>query len=201
MNRLIGREPVMTVATVVALLIAVLPIFGWTSEIVGAVSAALVAAGGAVSAALVSVDRALPLLVGVAKAVLAVVAAFGLHLPDNIVAAVMAVLTVVAGLVTRPQVGAVEPPRDRHGGIVAVRGILDTARDPAVSSRWRAAERAEHVQPPQPPAHGPQDAHTEVLPAAGAEPGPDGSEGERGGEGRHARQGWLSGRLTPDHGL
>lgn len=211
----------MIVSTAVALLIAVLPVFGWSTEVVGTVSAALVVLGGAVSAALVSVDRVLPLLVGVAKAVLAVVAAFGLHVPDNYVAALMAVLTVVAGLATRPQVGAVEPPRDRDGGIVAVHGILDTTeplggaalrdmsaaefeefrqrwealRSPESVLRWRAAERAEHVQPP--PAGGPHEAHTEVLPAAG----PDGGEGERGGEGRHAHRGWMTGRLSPDGGV
>lgn len=209
MNRLWGREPVMSVATVVAVLVAVLPVFGWSGEVVGTVSAALVVVGGAVSAALVSVDRVLPLLVGVAKAVLAVVAAFGLHVPDNYVAALMAVLTVVAGLATRAQVGAVEPPRDRDGGIVAVRGILDerpiqlrtdlTDADAAeFVSRWRAAERAEQDTPP--PSAGPQEPRTEVLPTAAVR-GADGGEGERGGEGRHAARGWVSGRLLPDHGV
>lgn len=105
----------MAVSTVVALLIAVLPVFGWSSATVGTVAAALVVLGGAASAALVSVDRMLPLLVGVAKAVLAVVAAFGLHVPDNWISALMAVLTVVGGLATRAQVGAVQPPVDRQG--------------------------------------------------------------------------------------
>lgn len=105
----------MTVSTVVALLIAVLPAFNWSSDTVGAVSAALVLLGGAVSAALVSVDRMLPLLVGVAKAVLAVTASFGLHVPDNWVAALMAVLTIVGGFATRTQVGAVQPPVNRQG--------------------------------------------------------------------------------------
>lgn len=194
-GRLVGREPVMTVSTVIALLIAVLPIFGWTSEIVGTVSAALVVLGGAVSAALLSIDRLLPLLVGVGKAVLAVVAAFGLHVPDNYVAALMAVLTVVGGLVTRPQVGAVEPPRDRHGGIIAVRGVLDT-----FDTTFEPAERVEHVQPPQHPARGPHEAHTEILPAT-PDGGPDGGEGERGGEGRHAHRGWIAGRLRPNSSL
>ena len=115
---LLGREPVATVSTVVALLIAVLPVFGWSTGQVGLVAAALVVIGGAVEAALLSVDRVLPLLVGVAKAVLAAVASFGLQLPDNHVAALMAVLTVVAGLATRAQVGAVQPPRDRDGNQV-----------------------------------------------------------------------------------
>lgn len=122
--RLIGRDPVMVPAVVVALLLALLPAFGWSTEVVGAVSAALVTAGGVVSAWLVSVDRALPLLVGLGKAVVAMVTSFGVHLPDNWVSALMALLTVVAGLATRPQVGAKEPARDRDGGIVAVPGAI-----------------------------------------------------------------------------
>lgn len=124
-GQLLGREPVMTVSTAVALLIAVLPVFGWSTNQVGVVAAGLVLIGGAVEASLVSVDRLLPLLVGIGKAVLAVVVAFGLHVPDNYVAAVMAVLTVVAGLQVRKQVGAVQPARDRDGGVVAVGGVLD----------------------------------------------------------------------------
>jgi hypothetical protein len=131
---LLGREPVMTVSTVVALLIAILPAFGWSTETVGTVAAALVLIGGAVEAALVAVDRLLPLLTGVAKAVLAVVASFGLHIPDNYVAALMAVLAVVGGLATRAQVSAVQPPRDRDGYEVSRRtgwriGELDARPD------------------------------------------------------------------------
>jgi hypothetical protein len=125
-NQLLGREPVITVSTVVALLIGMLPIFDWPAETVGIVVGALVVLGGAVEAALVSVDRLLPLLVGVAKAVLAVVAAFGLHVPDNWVAAFMAVLTVFAGLQVRKQVGAVQPPTDRQGRrVIGYQGVVD----------------------------------------------------------------------------
>lgn len=192
----------MIVSTVVALLIAVLPVFGWSTEVVGTVSAALVVIGGAVSAALVSVDQVLPLLVGVAKAVLAVVAAFGLQVPDNYVAALMAVLTVVGGLATRAQVGAVEPPRDRDGNDVralpqplkASGGYMSGAGAQMVAA-WRAAEQAARGTPP--PADGPHEAHTEIFPATGA----DGGEGERGGEGRHAHRGWITGRLSPDGGV
>lgn len=108
-TRLLGRDAVVTVSLVVSGLIALLPVFGWSGERAALVSAALVAAGGVVSAWLVAVDRALPLLVGLGKAVVAAVAGFGVHLPDNQVAALMAVLTLVAGLATRTQVGAVQP--------------------------------------------------------------------------------------------
>lgn len=200
-GRLLGREPVATVSTVVALLIAILPAFGWSTEVVGTVAAALVLIGGAVEAALVSVDRVLPLLVGVGKAVLAAVASFGIALPDNYVAAVMAVLTVIAGLVTRAQVGAVQPPVDRQGREIDRSGwpvgVLDTA-----SSR-EVYERNEGLTSDAPPlpetgAH----AHTEVfgvVAADGPVPGDYGAERERGHQPRHAYRGQY-GRLNPDLG-
>lgn len=134
-GRLLGREPVMTISTVVALLVALLPVFGWSTATVGTVAAALVVLGGAVEAALVSVDRLLPLLVGVAKAVLAAVASFGLQVPDNHVAALMAVLTVLAGLQVRKQVGAVQPPRNRDGREVDGNGWVVGELDTTVSDR------------------------------------------------------------------
>lgn len=166
-GRLLGREPVAAVSTAVALLIAILPAFGWSTETVGTVAAALVVLGGAVEAALVSVDRLLPLLVGAGKAVLAVVASFGVSLPDNWVAAFMAVLTVVAGLATRAQVGAVQPPTDRDGreldraGFVV--GTLDVMESNAET--WREADE---------PETGGAHAHTEVFGAVVADgPVPD----------------------------
>lgn len=116
--RLFNRDGVVTVAVIVSFLTAWLPAFGWNTATTGAVSAALVAVGGFVSAALVSVDRALPALVGVGQAVIAAVLSFGVHLPTNWVTSIMAALAVVAGLTTRPQVSAKEPPRDRHGNDV-----------------------------------------------------------------------------------
>lgn len=160
-GQLLGREPVMTVSTTVALLIAVLPVFGWSSATVGTVSAALVLLGGAVSAALVSVDRVLPPLVGVAKAVLAVVAAFGLHVPDNWVAALMAVLTIVGGFATRAQVGAAQPPTDRQGRQVDrqgwVVGELDTAEP--VETEIPIIRRGEFVTEQFPPVVADRDDH------------------------------------------
>jgi hypothetical protein len=131
-TRLLGRDPVMTVSLVVSGLIAVLPVFGWSTDRVGLVSAALVTLGGVVAAWLVSVDRVLPLLVGLGKAVIAAVASFGMQLPDNQVSALMAVLTLVAGLATRPQVGAEQPARDRHGNDIDARPgpILFSSRKP-----------------------------------------------------------------------
>lgn len=205
-GRLLGREPVMTISTIVALLIAVLPVFGWSGQTVGAVAAALVLAGGAAEAAMVSVDRALPLLVGVAKAVLAAVASFGVHLPDNHVAALMAALTVVAGLATRAQVGAIEPPRDRDGTAYPRAGVGEfTLRtdDEIAQTRGEDPESGHHMR-------------TEVISAVStdgfAEPmagpaSPSGvssaqGDGEREHRPRHGqRYGSHSGELRPGFGL
>lgn len=196
-GRLFGREPVMTVSTIVALLIAVLPAFGWPTETVGAVAAVLLALGGAVEAALVSVDRLLPLLVGLGKAVLAAVASFGVHLPDNHVAALMAVLTVFAGLQVRKQVGAVEPPRDRDGNQIDAHGWpvgeLDTTRDDG--STYDPDEVPPLPPKPESGAH----AHTEVFGAVASDgpvPGDHGAEEERKHQPRHARPyGGFGGQL------
>jgi hypothetical protein len=151
-GRLLGREPVVTVSTVVALLIAVLPVFGWSTEVIGTVAAALVVLGGAVEAALVSVDRVLPLLVGVGKAVLSVLAAFSIHLPDNYVSAVMALLTVVAGLAVRQQVSPAVPPKLNHGWQGGVYGYSGLERDaPPIPDRGPDVDRGEFVAEPLPP--------------------------------------------------
>jgi hypothetical protein len=136
---LLGREPVITVSTVVAVLIALIPVFGWPAETVGIVAGALVVIGGLAEAALISVDRVLPLLVGVGKAVVAVVAAFGVQIPGNWVVAIMALLTVVAGLKVRDQVVAPQTPKGddawRSGPIAAWPGGIR----PAPS--WSEAEK------------------------------------------------------------
>lgn len=102
---LFGREPVVAISLVVSVLIALLPLLGWTTEIVGSVSGALTILGGLVAAILTSrADQWLPLLVGAGQAVLAITAAFGLDLPDRYVTALVAVLTVIAGWQVRGQV-------------------------------------------------------------------------------------------------
>lgn len=146
-NRLLGREPVITVSVVTAALIAVLPVFGWPAEIVGVVAGALVVLGGATEAALISVDRLLPLLVGVGKAVLAVLAAFGLHLADNHVSAVMALLTVVAGLQMRQQVVPQQRPKWHSDSGAVDLPRVDLLRYPAESARWMTSELRAEVDP------------------------------------------------------
>lgn len=137
LSRWLGRDGVVTVAVVTSAVIALLPVFGWADSTTGAVTAALTALSGFVAAAFVSIDRALPMLTGLGKSVITVVLAFGVHLPDNYVTAIMAFLTVVAGLATRPQVGAIQPPRDRRGREVDRNGWpvgqLDVAIDDAIA--------------------------------------------------------------------
>lgn len=224
LGRLFGRDGVVTVAVIVSFLTAWLPAFGWDSETTGAVSAALVAIGGFVSAALVSVDRALPALVGVGQAVIAAVLSFGVHLPTNWVSSIMAALAVIAGLATRPQVGAKQPPRDRHGNDVRalpspiMPGSWSDAR--LAAQYWRDAERARDFPtdldtqqgpardaPPLPKSgdivyrDGPE---TEVFPSVVPDAEQHGRHQERGRKGRHwLDDGWRPswGQLRPDDGL
>jgi hypothetical protein len=153
-NRLLGREPVITVSVIVATLVAILPVFDWPAETVGVVAGALVVAGGAVEAALISVDRLLPLLVGAGKAVLAVLATFGLHLPDNQISAVVALLTVIAGLQVRQQVVPAQTPKRDGRDIVDWRYV---PAHPLSSGGWVQgttelfAERDPNSDEPPPP--------------------------------------------------
>lgn len=195
----LGREPVASVSTAVALLIALLPLFGWSTETVGLVAAALVAVGGGVEAALVSVDRLLPLLVGIGKAVIAAAIGLGLDVPDNWVAAFMAVLTVLAGLQIRKQVGAVQPPTDRDGREVDVNGWPVGALDPVRAEQVRVSEYDPGVDPQ---ARG--DSHTEVFGAVAADgplPSAESAEREREHQPRHGQpySSWQ-GRLDPGFG-
>lgn len=107
----LGREPAGTIAIVVAILVALLPVFNWSGEQASTVGGLLLLVGGAVTAAFVSVDKLLPLLVGLGQAVVGVAVAFNFPIPDNYVTAGMAVLSVIAGLtVTRSQVSPKNPP-------------------------------------------------------------------------------------------
>lgn len=157
-NPLLGREPVVTISTVVALLLAILPAFGWTAEQVGAVAAVLVLLGGVAEALLLRRDRLLPVLVGLGKAVLAGTATFGLHLPGNVTAAAIAVLTVVTGLQMRQQVVPRKSPYRDGGGLIDWRyipGQVPELVPPGAvpTSVPLRAERDYRDAPPLPQAH------------------------------------------------
>jgi hypothetical protein len=213
-TRLLGRDAVMTISVAVSALIAALPLLGWSGEQVGLSSAALVALGGVASAWLVSVDRALPLLVGLGKAVVAAVIGFGVHLSDDQVSAIMAVLTLAVGLFgTRPQVGAEQPARDRDGNDVGARPspLINFGNQPVrASTEYFLAER-EHPggDEPLPPAFdapplpdrprsddtmawSPHDPTTEYLPRSGQHEVSQHGTGEQAG--RHHRKPWRTQR-------
>lgn len=220
--RLFNRDGVVTVAVIVSFLTAWLPAFGWNSATTGAVSAALVAMGGFVSAALVSVDRALPALVGVGQAVIAAVLSFGVHLPVNWVTSIMAALAVIAGLTTRPQVGAKEPPRDRHGNDVRVlpRPIMPGSWSDArlTAQYWRESEARDFPTDLDTQQGSPRDApplptsgdivyhdgpETEVFPSVAPDTEQHGRHQESGRKGRHwSDDGWRPnwGQLRPGDG-
>ena len=197
LSRLLGREPVMAVATVVSLVVAGLPVFGWSSEVTGSVSAAVVAIGGAVAAGLVSADRALPLLVGMGQAVVAAAASFGVHLPEGHVSALLAVLAILGGLATRPQVSAKQPARhrDENGDFVYhlqphTTYALDTTLE------YREAGPDTEVMPAVP-----RDAPPLPQPPTRTEVEQRGQQRER--DGRHHRHDFreTSGKILPDFGV
>lgn len=108
----LSREPVAVVqGLLVPLLMAAVLLFHFPDTTVGVVNAALLAIGGFIASVGVSVDAALPLLVGLAKALLAVLLAFGLHVPEvTQVFVLSAISIVVAFFGTRPQVTAKVAP-------------------------------------------------------------------------------------------
>jgi heme exporter protein D len=110
MPNIFTRFPVASVqGVIVPILIALVPVFGWTEGASGAVNTALLALGGVVAALGVSVDAALPLLTGAAKAVVAAVLAFGVHVPEVWQAAGLSVLSILVASWTHTQVTAKQP--------------------------------------------------------------------------------------------
>lgn len=106
-KNLFRRFPVASVqGVIVPVLLALVPAFLQDEKTAGAVNIALVALGGFVAAAGVSVDAALPVLTGLAKAVLAAVLAFGVDVPERWQTAVLAVLSVLVASWTHTQVTA-----------------------------------------------------------------------------------------------
>lgn len=107
-----GREPAVFWSLVATLVQALLLLFPWSDEVHGALNALTLAVAGVLTAGWVSVDAALPLLAGVFKAVLAVVLAFGVHVPDQVQVAILAVVSAVVSLLVRQQVTAQVPALD-----------------------------------------------------------------------------------------
>lgn len=106
MPKVIGRDPVFVTQSVVALLLALTLFMNLNPTAQGLVNAAIVAAGGVVAAWLVAAEKALPLLEGLAKAVIALIVGLGVDVPANVQAGVFAVLAVFTAYWMRGQVVA-----------------------------------------------------------------------------------------------
>jgi hypothetical protein len=116
MGKVVGRDPIFVVQTVVTLLLALTLFFNFTPTVQGLVTALVVAVGGVVSAWLVAAEKAVPLLEGLMRALLALVAGLGVDIPTHTQAALFATLSVLVAFWLRTQV--VAPVR-----------LADTVRD------------------------------------------------------------------------
>jgi hypothetical protein len=114
MDKIFGREPILW-TTLFAVVLQFVTAFGFAlTEVQQAtLNAAFAVVLGGVAAAFVSVDRFLPLLVGIIQAVLQVGVAFGLSLSPEQQTTVLAVVAAAVAFWTRGQVEAPIPPVDR----------------------------------------------------------------------------------------
>jgi hypothetical protein len=108
-NKVVGREPAFVVQSIVAAVLAVTLFFNLSPVLQGLVTAVVVGVGGVVTAAMVAAEKALPLLEGLAKAVLALIAGLGVDIPGNVQAGVFALLAVFTAYWMRGQVTAPVP--------------------------------------------------------------------------------------------
>lgn len=110
--KLFGRDPVVIAALLSAALQAINMFWlHWTSAQTAAVNAAISVVLMGLAAAFVSVDALLPLLTGVAQALVNVVLVFGVHWSADQVGAITAFVTALVAIWgVRPQVTAVVGP-------------------------------------------------------------------------------------------
>jgi len=99
------RDPVVLVqGLIIPILMTIVLVLKLSTDTTGLVDALLLAIGGAIAALGVSVDALLPLLGGLAKASLAVLLAFGVHLGVEWQTMILSILAIVVAFLTRPQV-------------------------------------------------------------------------------------------------
>ena len=124
--KVFGRDPVVYTTLIAAILqYANLVWLHWSDHQTAVVNGAISIVLGAVAVAFVSVDRLLPLLSGVAQAVIDVALAFGAHWSQGAITAFMAVLAAaLAFFGVRPQVVA---SVDKDGNKVPKRGLFRLA--------------------------------------------------------------------------
>lgn len=117
MRLILGREPAVFWALVATLIQAVALFFPLSVQAQGTVNAATLALAGFLTASMVSVDAALPALIGLLKAVFALVLAFGVNLPDTTQVGILAVVTAFGAFFLRQNVTAkVGPATSITGG-------------------------------------------------------------------------------------
>jgi hypothetical protein len=106
--KILGREPVV-ITTLIATLLQLINAFWlhWSDDQTAAINGAIAVVMAVVATGFTSVDRVLPLLSGVAQALITLGIAFGWHVSADKVTAIMAVISAfVAFFGVRPQVGA-----------------------------------------------------------------------------------------------
>lgn len=109
MNKILGRDPVFVVEVTAATLLALSLFLNLSTDVQALANAAVMAVAGVVSAWAVAAERAVPLLLGAARAVLALIAGLGVDIPANIQAAVFALVSVVTMILVRDRVVAPVP--------------------------------------------------------------------------------------------
>jgi uncharacterized membrane protein len=113
--KIFGREPAALIGVLEGILAFALTlnVFGLTADSIGAIMAVVVAAFGLYSA-YVTRDTLLGVAIGLAKAVIALFAAYGLPLSPDKTGALIALITVVFGLFQRTQTDPLVTPTFKY---------------------------------------------------------------------------------------
>lgn len=107
MGKIFGREPALILAVVASAVMMISTfVYPLSSEQQGALNAVAMALVGIVTAWAVAEDGGLAMIIGLAKAVLALAISFGLHWTPETQAVVMGFVTVTAQLFVRQNVVA-----------------------------------------------------------------------------------------------
>lgn len=101
-----GREPAVFFEMLVAVALGVLTVVNPGEAVYAAGAAAAVAIGGFLTASFVSAERALPALIGVVKAVFALVVVLGVDLAPSLEMGVIMVISAVGAAFVRSNVSA-----------------------------------------------------------------------------------------------
>jgi hypothetical protein len=109
MRTIFGREPAVFFEMLVAVALGVLTVWNPGEAVYAAGSAAAVAIGGFLTAATVSKEKALPALIGVVKAVFALVVVLGVDLAPSLETGIIMVVSAIGAAFVRQNVTAPTP--------------------------------------------------------------------------------------------